>query len=51
MFRSLVFVQFVEFYFIMQGQINLDYDGPFIYAEVNATKKYWKEIGRTGTLE
>jgi len=26
---------------IKQGRVDLDYDGKFIYAEVNASKKYW----------
>ena len=26
-----------------QGKIDLNFDGKFIYAEVNASKKFWKK--------
>uniref|UniRef100_H2ZHB5 Transglutaminase-like domain-containing protein n=1 Tax=Ciona savignyi TaxID=51511 RepID=H2ZHB5_CIOSA len=29
---------------IKEGQINVDYDGAFIYAEVNAVEKYWQKL-------
>lgn len=29
-----------------QGLIFHEYDGPFIYAEVNGTKKHWKRVSR-----
>jgi len=29
---------------IKQGRVDLDYDGKFIYAEVNASKKYWMKL-------
>lgn len=29
---------------IKQGMINMDYDGPFIYAEVNGTKRHWRKL-------
>ncbi|XP_076808766.1 protein-glutamine gamma-glutamyltransferase K-like isoform X2 [Clavelina lepadiformis] len=36
---------------IKEGHINLDYDGAFIYAEVNGTKKYWKQLKEVETDE
>ena len=35
---------------IRRGEVNLPYDGPFVFAEVNADKVYWV-VGENRAME
>nr|XP_002119887.1 protein-glutamine gamma-glutamyltransferase K [Ciona intestinalis] len=36
---------------IKEGDINFDYDGPFIYAEVNAVEKHWRKLKKPQVVD
>ena len=36
--------------FLFQGQINFPYDMPFVYAEVNGSKRYWQKLEKPESM-
>lgn len=36
---------------IKRGEIQKAYDGPFLFAEVNADKVYWRYLGKNNPLK
>lgn len=35
---------------IKRGEVTLPFDGPFVFAEVNADKVYWRHEGNVKTV-